>query len=215
MMHKSIISQYIQQNIADDSTTTGKICAYIESQNDVSIDIQGFYDTVWNIDTAQGIWLDMWGVWVGIPNGRYLNIPSLSTFFGFDYSGAGNFDRSIFYEAGNTTNNYALTDAVYRRLILLKAFANISDCSIATLNKILTTFFAGRGRAYAFDNENMTIRLNFEFTLYAWEKAIIEQSGVFPKPAGVRFIYTSLIPAKMFSFDGAGQTFDNGYMVSN
>ena len=209
MMHKSIISQYIVQNTTDEPTTTAKLCEYIEAQNDVSVDIQNFYSVVWNIDTAQGVWLDMWGVWVGV--GRFLNIPSLSTFFGFDYAGAGNFDRSVFYEEGNTTNNYALTDAVYRRLILLKAFANISDCSIATLNKILTTFFEGR-RAYAIDNENMTITLNFEFTLLAWEKAIIEQSGVFPKPAGVRFIYTNYIPAKMFSFDGAGQTFDNGYM---
>jgi hypothetical protein len=208
-MHKSIISQYIIQNTTDEPTTAAKLCEYIEAQNDVSGDLQNFYNMVWNIDTAQGVWLDMWGVWVGV--GRFLNIPSLSTFFGFDYAGAGNFDRSVFYEAGNTTNNFALTDAVYRRLILLKAFANISDCSIATLNKILTTFFEGR-RAYAIDNENMTITLNFEFTLLAWEKAIIEQSGVFPKPAGVRFIYTNYIPAKMFSFDGAGQTFDNGYM---
>ena len=208
-MHKSVISQYIVQNIVDESTTTGKLCAYIESQNDVNIDIQNFYNIAWNIDTAQGIWLDYWGVWVGI--GRFLSVPSSFTFFGFDHSASGNFDRSIFYDENNTTNNYALTDAVYRRLILLKAFANISDCSIATLNKILTTFFNGR-RAYAIDNEDMTIRLNFEFTLLAWEKAIIEQSGVFPKPAGVRFVYTYQQPDTMFSFDGAGQTFDNGYM---
>jgi len=209
MMYKSIISQYIQQIIADESTTTGKLCAYIESQNDVSVDIENFYNMAWNIDTAQGVWLDMWGVWVGV--GRFLNVPSLFTFFGFDYAGSGQFDRSIFYDANNTTSTYALTDDVYRRLILLKAFANISDCSIPTLNKILTTFFDGR-RAYAIDNENMTIRLNFEFTLLAWEKAIIEQSGVFPKPAGVRFEYSFYQPSKMFDFDGAGQTFDNGYM---
>ena len=208
-MHKSVISQYIVRNTTDEPTTIGRLCEYIEAQNDVSVDINNFYNVVWNIDTAQGIWLDYWGVWVGV--GRYLNVPELFTFFGFDYTGAGNFDRSIFYDPTVTTSNYALTDTAYRKLILLKAFANISDCSIATLNKILTTFFDGR-RAYAIDNENMTIRLNFEFTLLAWEKAIIEQSGVFPKPAGVRFEYTFYQPANMFSFDGAGQTFDNGYM---
>ena len=209
-MHKSVISQYVVENTSDNATTIGKLCEYIEAQNDVSVDIQAFYDFAWNIDTAQGIWLDYWGAWVGV--GRYINLPSAFTFFGFDYAGAGQFDNSIFYDAGNTTTNYPLEDSVYRRLILLKAFANISDCSIKTLNKILTTFFAGRGRAYAFDNEDMTIRINFEFDLYAWELAIMQQSGIFPKPVGVRIEFTFFNPDTMFSFDGAGQTFDNGYM---
>jgi len=209
-MNKSVISQYIVQHRSDEPTTVGKLCEYIEAQNDVTVDIDNFYNVAWNIETAQGIWLDYWGVWVGV--GRYLYVPTAFTFFGFDYAGSGNFDRSIFFNANNTTSNYALSDDAYRQLILLKAYANISDCSIPTLNKILTTFFLGRGRAYAIDNFDMTIRLNFEFTLLAYEKAIIEQSGVFPKPAGVRFEYSFYQPANMFSYDGAGQTFDNGYM---
>jgi hypothetical protein len=208
-MHKSIISQYIAQNQADDTTTTGQLCAYIESQNDVTTDIQNFYDIAWNIDTAQGVWLDYWGVWVGV--GRYLTAPDPSAYWGVA-SDSGTFNNSVFYSADLTTNTYKLTDDVYRKLILLKAFSNISDCSIPTLNKILNIFFAGRGRVYASDNENMTISINFEFSILPWEYAVMTQSGVFPKPAGVRIIFTAYTN-DMFGFDGQLlQTFNNGYL---
>ena len=208
-MHKSVISQYIVQNQADEPTTTGKLCDYIESQNDVSLDIQNFYDVAWNIDTSQGVWLDYWGVWVGV--GRYLYSPETGDYWGFA-SDSGTFDNSVFYNPFLTTQSYRLTDDVYRKLILLKAFTNISDCSIPTLNKCLNIFFAGRGRAYASDNEDMTITINFEFVLYQWEYAVLTQSHAFPKAAGVRIKFTFYTP-DMFGFNGQLlQTFNNGYL---
>ena len=171
--------------------------------------MQNFYNIAWNIDTAQGVWLDYWGVWVGV--GRYLNAPDSGTYFGVA-SDSGTFNNSVFYNADLTTNTFRLTDDVYRRLILLKAFANISDCSIPTLNKILNIFFVGRGRAYAFDNEDMTITINFEFALLAWEYAVMTEAGVFPKPAGVRIKF-SFFTQDMFGFNGQLlQTFNNGYL---
>lgn len=208
-MHKSVISQYIVQHRTDEPTTVGKLCEYIEAQNDVAQDLQNFYDIAWNIDTAQGVWLDYWGVWVGV--GRYLYAPESGTYWGVA-SDSGTFNNSVFYNVDLTTNSFRLADIVYRRLILLKAFTNISDCSIPTINKVLNIFFAGRGRVYAIDNEDMTISINFEFTILPWEYAVMTQSGAFPKPAGVRINYT-FFTTDMFGFNGQNlQTLNHGYL---
>lgn len=152
---------------------------------DLTKNFDDFYDKIWNVITAQGIGLDIWGRIVGV--NRVLQI-STSKFFGFEEAGNAfidPFNVSPFYTGTMITDNFALSDEAYRTLILAKAFANISDGSTASINQLLLTLFPNRGNAYVVDNNDMTIEYAFAFTLNAVEYAIVTNSGVLPKPTGV------------------------------
>ena len=88
---------------------------------------------------------------------------------------------------------YVLSDNVYRKLILAKALANISSTTIFSLNKILNKLFPDRGRCYVQDLGDMSMKFVFEFKLLDYEVAIVEVSGVMPKPAGVSFTTTQYL----------------------
>lgn len=203
-MHNSVISQYIVQNQEDKPTTVGQLCDSIAAENDVDANLLDFYLTAWDIQTAQGVWLDYWGIWVGI--GRYLQVVSSYANWGVAPD-SGTFNNSVFYNGALSTNNYRLPDYVYRKLILIKAFANISGCSIPVLNQCLLMFFDGR-RAYAVDNFDMTVTINIEFTLADWEYSVLTLSNAFPKCAGVRYNYT-FYTSGFFGFAPDSGTFDN------
>lgn len=155
------------------------------SQNiDQSADMDAFYNLIWNVDTAQGYGLDVWGRIVGVS--RTLQVAS-GDFFGFEEAlpGAEPFNQAPFYAGSGATENFDLSDDAYRTLILAKAFANICDGSIVSTNQLLMTLFAGAGDAYVTDGEDMTMTYTFTFSLSPVQAAIVENSGVLPKPVGV------------------------------
>ena len=149
-----------------------------------SVAIDDWFDAVWNVQTAVGYGLDVWGRIVGI--GRVLQVATPTIFLGFaeatsTYATA--FGGGPFYSGVQATYNYPLTDDSYRLLVMAKAAANIWDGSIPGLNIILRLLFPGR-ICYVTDGENMTMTYTFEFVLSAVELAIVN-SGVLPKPCGV------------------------------
>jgi Protein of unknown function (DUF2612) len=146
---QTIISQYgnsptIRQLILDEN-----ICI------DPRADIDGFFNFIWNVDTAQGFGLDIWGRIVGV-------------------------SRQLFSNSVDAQN-----DDAFRQLILLKALSNISASSSPSINKLLTQWMAGRGRCYVSDIGNMLIIYQFEFLLQPFEIDIITNGGIFLRPAGV------------------------------
>jgi hypothetical protein len=141
-----------------------------------------FYSLMWNIDTAQGFGLDVWGRILGV--NRVLQVPA-GVFLGFEQDDdARPFGHGIFYSGSRLTNNVALTDAAYRTLLLAKAALNITDASIPAINVILLNLF---GDGYVRDNLDMTMTYVFSVTLTPVQTAIVFQSGVLPKPCGVSF----------------------------
>lgn len=155
---------------------------------DPSAMAQMLYDDIWNVATAQGYGLDVWGRIVGV--GRTLQVSP--KWFGFEEAGnisADPFGQSPFYPGSQTTNNFALSDAAYRVLIYAKAAANIWDGSTPGLNKILLMLFPGRGNAYAANTGPLAITYTFFFQLTPVETAVLLQSGVLPAPAGVSVAY--------------------------
>lgn len=139
-----------------------------------------FFSLVWNIDTAQGWGLDVWGRILGVS--RVLQVPA-GEFLGFEQQDeAQSFGHGIFYRGANSTNNAVLTDAAYRDLLLAKAALNITNSSIPAINQILLNLF---GDGYVRDNLDMTIDYVFSQPLSPVQTAIIYQSGVLPRPAGV------------------------------
>ena len=209
-VNATIISQY---------ANSPRIVALISNANayiDPTPDFDNFYNLVWNINTAVGFGLDIWGRILGIT--RLLEINDPGPTFGFDGSGLQPFGQGTFGTHPANTS-YLLTDDAYRVLLLLKAMVNISASDIPTLNGILASLMAGRGRCYILEVATMKIRYVFEFLLMPYERALFSKPGITPHPAGVEYQTYEIDAPGTFGFDGSGLqpfgqgTFDNGGII--
>ena len=176
---RTIISQYANSEILT------RLIANMDAYIDQTANFQSLFDMIWNVDTAQGYGLDVWGRIVGVS--RTLNVVSPGDYFGFQEAlpGSQPFNQSPFYIGTPLTTNYELSDSAFRVLIFAKALSNICDGSIPAINQILMKLFPNRGNAYVVDGLDMTMIYKFEFVLTPVELAIVLQSGVLPKPTGV------------------------------
>lgn len=210
-VEETIISQY------GTSATITQLVRNMDGYINPSADIDAFYDYVWNVATAQGFGLDIWGRIVGVS--RSLIIPATPDYFGFDEAGASAFPftEAPFYDGtAAATQSYLLADDAYRQLIMVKALANISATVAPAINQLLQNMFAGRGRCYVSDIGAMQMRYTFEFTLTASEFAIMTQSGALPRPAGVKITLLNT-PLPLFGFAEAGASalpFGEGVFIS-
>lgn len=184
-IERTIMSQY------GNSPTIRQLIKNMNTYLDPSADIDAFYNLVWNVDTAVGHGLDIWGRIVVV--GRVLQIAT-ADYFGFTGpSGTSGlpFNQAPFYYGTPLTSNYALADAPYRALILAKALFNISDATIPAINQILINLFGVGGplpvigNCYVTDGQDMTMTYTFGSALDPVQHAIVYQSGVLPRPAGV------------------------------
>jgi Protein of unknown function (DUF2612) len=171
------------------------ITSMIESFNaavDQTQNMSNLFDMIWNVLTAQGYGLDVWGRIVGVS--RTLQFPGGVAYLGNEEAGGSwtGFGQGGFFSGGSTTTNFQLSDTDFRRLILAKAAGNISDGSIKSVNKILLALFPLRGACYVVDNRNMSLTYKFQFPLTSVELAIIQQSGVLPSAAGVAITISQL-----------------------
>jgi hypothetical protein len=132
---------------------------------DPSANIAVFLQYIWDVRSAVGYGLDVWGAIVGVRR----VIPS--------------------------TPPVTLEDGDYRTLILVKAAVNIGNVTVPMLNKLLRQIFAGYGLVYVQDNLNMTLTYVFLFTPTVKQVALIEYSGAMPGPAGVlvNYVWSSVL----------------------
>lgn len=174
----------------------------IDPQNDITL----FYDKVFNLSTAEGIGLDIWGRILGID--RLLSVESDNS-FGFEGSELEPFDQDVFYTQ-SVSNNFRLEDTPYRQLLFYKASSNIASSDLATLNTMLNSMFKKRG-AYIVESSVMCIRFYFQFYLSPYEKALMQLEFVPPRPAGVGYEWLEVIPDETFGFNGSNlQVFNQG-----
>lgn len=145
--------------------------------------IEAFYRNIWDVRTATGYGLDVWGRIVGV--NRVLRVATGGT-IGWDEAGdAVGWGQGVWAGRGTFTSNYALSDSAFRRLVLAKAALNITDGSVPAINRALMTLFPDHGNCYVRDDGDMAMTYVFGATLSPLELAIVSQSGVLPKPAGV------------------------------
>ncbi len=203
-VEETIISQY------GNSATITQLIRNMNGYLDPRGDFDDFFNFVWNVDTAQGFGLNIWGQIVNI--GRSLTISNAPDYFGFSDALPGSypFGEQPFYDgtgAATGTSTYLLGDDAYRQLILVKALANISRTTAPAINQLLQNLFATRGRCYVNDMGNMSLRYVFEFALTPYEFAIVTQSGAIPRPAGVgAIIINTNTPVFGFSEAGTGSS---------
>jgi hypothetical protein len=193
---QTLLSQY-----ADSPTIDGTLDSF-NSAIDPTADIANFYSNIWNVYTAVGTGLDVWGAIVNVS--RYLQIPGSPNYLGFDEAylsgyvatGPQPFGQAPFYTSVASTVSYYLSDDVYRQLILIKAAVNIGNLSVPQINQLLQKFFgvsiggSPYGVAYVIDTLNQGFIYHFNFVPNATQLAIVNNSGVFPRPAGIAVTVT-------------------------
>lgn len=173
----SIISQY---------ANSPRIAAILSALEDAAIpDWDAFFADMWDLTTATGYGLDVWGRIVGVS--RVLQIPEPGDYFGFDEGdGYETFGHGPFYAGGASTNSFSLSDDAYRALIFAKAALNITNASASSINAIMMALFSTYGNCYVRDDGGMAMTYVFGDTLSSVDFAIVTQSGVLPRPAGVQ-----------------------------
>lgn len=153
-------------------------------------DIALFFDNMFNIETAVGYGLDVWGNIIGIT--RY--IPS--------------------YE--DPTTMLTLDDENYRKLLFVKAAANIMDSSLFSMNYILKKLYPNytcyvqlasnwtTSGNYTYDANPMWINYVFiNKQLDNLERSIFEAVGNFNRGAGVGWNLYEYIQTDVFGFRGS------------
>lgn len=202
--NQTLLAQYAN------SPTISALVGYSNDWLDPQTNIDDFVSDVWDIKTARGFGLDLWGKIVGV--GRVLNVPGNYQFFGFQNSDDNPFGQEPFYSE-SAANSFSLTDDAYRRLIMAKAMANISAGTCQNINAMLQYLFKDVGPAYVLDMLDMRMRYVFEGDLSAADAAIISNSGVLPRPAGV-LIEVITFPAATFGFASDSYPFGDGVFYS-
>lgn len=209
------MSNYLARTVMKQYSNSPTLLALLESFDqwvDMSKFTAQFLADVWDISTAVGFGLDIWGRILG--RSRFVTAEQdPGNNFGFNINGAPGtswqpFGQAPFYNGGGSGDvAYPLPDDYYRQLLLVKAAANIASCDCPSLNYLLRAMFGARGKCYVgYDPANpMHIGYHFEFMPTAIEQAIIE-SDLFPVPAGmtVEYIYLVLTYAP-FGFAGANR----------
>ncbi|ELX9600397.1 DUF2612 domain-containing protein [Escherichia coli] len=212
MWEDTILTQY---------SASKKLLSIIDTFNQaVSLDdfTEEFIKKVWDLTTCETFGLDMWGKIVGIS--RYIVAPIDSDSFGFSEADDGStdypapFDNSPFYGGIQETTNVRLGDDAYRTLIICKAFTNISVATIPDINKFLKILFYQRGRAYCVNHRDMTIGINFEFSLAPYEESILTNYDVTPVPSGVQ-VNIKQIVSPYFGFATDAYPFNDGTFYRN
>lgn len=207
------MSDYLGQTVQkqySNSTTLLQLLDSFDQWVDLSLFTEQFLSNVWDITTAQGFGLDIWGRILG--QSRYVQVVQVpGDNFGFNINAAIGtnwqpFNQAPFYNgAAGGTVAYALLDSYYRQVLLVKAASNIASCDVPSINALMRAMFGTRGKCYVgYDLAlPMQIGYHFEFTPTNVERTIIE-SGLFPIPAGmaVKYIYQQYTYSP-FGFAGA------------
>jgi hypothetical protein len=167
------------------------LCQLIANFNacvDPDYDFEQFYNEIWNLDTAIGYGLQVWGRIVGVGNVLTITEGDYLGMTGPAGASGDSFDNGIFYSGEPTTGNFVLSDSAFYQLILAKAAANITNGSTQAINEILINIlFPNRGNANVIDNQNMTMTYNFSFPLLPYEIALVNKFATFISPCGVSF----------------------------
>lgn len=199
---RTVISQYVN------SPRINELLRLEELEIDPWYDFLRFYDDVFNLDTAKAWGLDVWGRIVGI--GRQIELEGISDAFGFDGSALLPFDQGPFWTS-TVTSTYLLADEAFRMLIYCKAAMNVSDGTLASLNRLFNMWFGHKGVVCVLHVGTMYLRVFFDFYLEQYERAMLAREDVPPIPAGVGFDIYEAPRAELFGFDGSElNPFDNG-----
>lgn len=151
--------------------------------------IEDWFNVVYNINTAEGFGLDMWGKILN--QGRQFSYDDNGTTVNVYLGGEQTID-GITYDAEYMEN-------MYRTVLFLRALSNVTNCTIASLNNLLQFYYKNRGGVYVLEYNPMEIRYVFEFYVSKLEKVIFT-TDIMPRPTGVGVSFEFLTLGEYFGF---------------
>lgn len=161
---------------------------------DPTKNIQDFYNMVFNLQTAQGFGLDIWGRIVGVGRKVPLQDPNAKV-FGFQTNPASSifspFNVAPFRSDSGGFSAYALPDNLYRKLIIAKALANIILATAPNINKLLKILL-NTPSVYLLTGI-MQAKYQFQGRLSAFDRMIVFRLGLLPEPCGVAVEYEEVL----------------------
>lgn len=168
--------------------------------NGLTINPDEFWETFFNIDTAQRCGLDNWGKIFGLPR-IVLISDSTDDIFGFGvdedyplpYENAypQNFDNGSFFDPdidSDSTVPYELNDYQYRQILKFRYRCLTSNFSMISINQILNELLINLNpqyKCYAIQTAQFRIEYRFNFQLDDWIRAMFNNRKILPVPAGV------------------------------
>lgn len=155
-------------------------------------DFEGdFFTNIFDITTANTYGLDIWGKILNLS--RVMTYTASNVYFGFNEADLSvetstdpqPFDQYSFYDPDtNYSGAVSLENEAYRKALMMKAMSNITDCTPSNLNASLMFMFSDSGNAWVEHDGPMQMSYHFDFTPTTSDLAIIQSSGILPKPAG-------------------------------
>ena len=195
------IDATVQSQYAASPHIRALVDAYWEALNpDADIDL--IYKNMFDPDTAVGFGLDVWGRIVAIGR-EYVAADEENIYFGFNSETAINprldtFNNAPFYK--KIDGKIRLADSAYRTYIFIKAMINISDCSLASINRMLKLMFPN-AEIYCLHVDTMVLRLVIRSKLAEADKQALLNLPWLPAGVGLE-IYQIITPT--FGFNGSG-----------
>lgn len=156
------------------------------------VDLKSLQDTL-NIDTAEGVNLDLVGKHVG--QSRAINGYQLRKFFGFvgskhalsfskNNEGGGEWYR----RRDPLSDSVRLSDADYRFLIKCRILKNYQTGTVSNILESCRFIFGDN--CSVIDNYDMTVSISLPSqNLNSFKRFAIQNLDILPRPMGVRFIY--------------------------
>ena len=151
--------------------------------------IEDWFNIVYNLKTATGYGLDVWGL-----------ILNQSRLLSYVENGV---TKTVYLKGAQTVGGESYTDEqiedYYRMLLFFKAFSYTTNSTLKSFNDLLRFYFPADKRVYAQEIGTMAIELVFEFFPTKLEK-IIFASELFPKPTGVGLNFRFIPTGEWFGF---------------
>ena len=204
------IAETVQSQYATSKRMRAVIDAFWQAINPKA-DIDLLYKKLVNPRTAEGYGLDVWGRIVAI--GRsFLAVDDDTPYFGFDPpEGVKNerlnsFGNAPFYKT--IYGKVELADTMYRTYVFLKALINISNSSLAGLNRMIKLLFPDAD-IQILHTGTMVLRVLVLSPLSESDKAALDNLPWLPAGVGLE-MYQVITPT--FGFAGAPElkNFNNG-----
>lgn len=184
------VQEYIQSQYSN-SPTMKQILLSLADNINPDADIDVFYRNIMNIDSANGVGLDIWGTIVGAP--RKLQLEE-------------------------DTKEIILNDDMYRNYIKFKMLANISPATLETLNKISYILYNNTSLSVAnvqtegtldngdfYNTTPMMVRFTWQTSQVTdQDRAIFMQGVLFCLAAGVGWDLVIINTDNIFGFAGSG-----------
>jgi len=162
---------------------------------------------VFDLRTANEFGLSVWAIILDIPL-SFSAPPSSESKIGFGFgTQRKNFNNGNF--KSRTAGGVTLTTEQKRIALRLRYFQLVTDGTPFRVNKFLGELFAADGLVYVRDNLDMTCTYIFSFYPPSQLQLILDEFDLLPRPAGVRFDYTTDL-GDFFGFGSSKANFDNG-----